>query len=399
MPRFILLLKNRFVYTILLSNLFSQLGIWIRNFAVLLYVMEKSNADAFAVSMISVAEYAPIFVLSFIGGVFADRWRPKRTIVWCECLSTFSVFIVFLLLDAGSWTAVFFATLSSSIFSQFAQPSGMKLFKIHVSDEDAPICMSVLQTLFSIFMLAGPVLGTFVYRQFGIELAILWTGASFLLSALAMLFLPADRQQVSDKTQDQTSLLHEMAEGIRFVFLKKELLWLNLCFTCVGLGAGLIAPLGIFLITERLGLPAHDLPWITVPYGLGEMIGGIVTFVLAAKMAPYRLLMAGLVVNGCGILIAGFSTNLWLLMPVQFIIALLQPAIFIGNHALVMKHTEQEYVGRVTGIRTPVMTGAMLLAMSSAGVLKNILSLPAVYGLAGCSFLAGALIMIPFYRR
>jgi len=399
MPRFILLLKNRFVYTILLSNLFSQLGIWIRNFAVLLYVMEKSNADAFAVSMISVAEYAPIFVLSFIGGVFADRWRPKRTIVWCECLSTFSVFIVFLLLDAGSWTAVFFATLSSSIFSQFAQPSGMKLFKIHVSDEDAPICMSVLQTLFSIFMLAGPVLGTFVYRQFGIELAILWTGASFLLSALAMLFLPADRQQVSDKTQDQTSLLHEMAEGIRYVFLKKELLWLNLCFTCVGLGAGLIAPLGIFLITERLGLPAHDLPWITVPYGLGEMIGGIVTFVLAAKMAPYRLLMAGLVVNGCGILIAGFSTNLWLLMPVQFIIALLQPAIFIGNHALVMKHTEQEYVGRVTGIRTPVMTGAMLLAMSSAGVLKNILSLPAVYGLAGCSFLAGALIMIPFYRR
>ena len=119
----------------------------------------------------------------------------------------------------------------------------------------------------------------------------------------------------------------------------------------------------------------------------------------AAKMAPHRLLMAGLVVNGCGILIAGFSTNLWLLMPVQLIIALLQPAIFIGNHALVIKHTEQEYVGRVTGIRTPVMTGAMLLAMSSAGVLKNILSLPAVYGLAGCCFLAGALIMIPFYRR
>jgi Ca2+/Na+ antiporter len=62
----------------------------------------------------------------------------------------------------------------------------------------------------------------------------------------------------------------------------------------------------------------------------------------AAKMAPHRLLMAGLVVNGCGILIAGFSTNLWLLMPVQFIIALLQPAIFVGNHALVIKHTEQE---------------------------------------------------------
>lgn len=72
------LLRNRFVRAIVLSNLFSQCGIWIRNFAVLLYVMEKTNGDARAVSMISVAEYAPIFIFSFIGGVFADRWRPKK---------------------------------------------------------------------------------------------------------------------------------------------------------------------------------------------------------------------------------------------------------------------------------------------------------------------------------
>jgi hypothetical protein len=38
-----------------------------------------------------------------------------------------------------------------------------------------------------------------------------------------------------------------------------------------------------------------------------------------------------------------------------------------------MQHTGQEYIGRVTGIRTPLMTGAMLIMMSIADSLRNIL--------------------------
>ena len=53
-------IKNRFVQGILASALFLQIGIWVRNFAVLLYVMEMTKGDAFAISMISVAEFAPI---------------------------------------------------------------------------------------------------------------------------------------------------------------------------------------------------------------------------------------------------------------------------------------------------------------------------------------------------
>lgn len=74
-------LGNRFVRAILLSGLFLQLGIWVRNFSVLLFVMEQTNEDPFAVSMISVAEFAPIFIFSIIGGTFADRWKPKKTMV------------------------------------------------------------------------------------------------------------------------------------------------------------------------------------------------------------------------------------------------------------------------------------------------------------------------------
>jgi predicted MFS family arabinose efflux permease len=122
-------------------------------------------------------------------------------------------------------------------------------------------------------------------------------------------------------------------------------------------------------------------------------------FTITAKMMPQRLLLFGLAVNGSGILLLGTSSALWLTMAAQFFIALLQPAIFAGNQALVMQHTEQAYIGRVTGIRTPLMTGSMVLTMSVTGALKHALSLTAVYELAGCCFWIGFLIALPLLRR
>ncbi|KWX88198.1 MFS transporter, partial [Paenibacillus riograndensis] len=117
------LLGNRFLQTILLSSVLLQIGIWVRNFAILLYVADRTNNDPYAISLISVAEFAPIFVFSFIGGTFADRWRPKRTMIWCDLLSAVSVFAVLLTVHYGSWPSVYLVAFFSAIPSQFSQPS------------------------------------------------------------------------------------------------------------------------------------------------------------------------------------------------------------------------------------------------------------------------------------
>src|SRR5690606_32150520 len=127
--------SHRFISSILISTFFLQLGIWVRNMAILLYVVEHTGGDGFAVSMISVAEFLPIFIFSFIGGTFADRWNPKKTMVWCDILSAISILFILLALSFGTWKAIFFATIVSSIMSQFSQPSAMKLFKQNVKEE------------------------------------------------------------------------------------------------------------------------------------------------------------------------------------------------------------------------------------------------------------------------
>ncbi|MGG2090712.1 MFS transporter [Priestia aryabhattai] len=390
------LFGNRVFQAIIVSGLFLQIGIWVRNFAVLLFIMEKTNGDPFAVSLISVAEFAPIFIFSFIGGTFADRWRPKRTMVWCDILSAISVFAVLVTLMIGSWHVVFFATLISAILSQFSQPSGMKLFKMHLPEEQMQVGMSVYQTVFAIFMVLGPILGTFAFQAFGINLSIAITGTAFLLSAAALTFLPSDRKM--EEENGTTSLLSEMKSGIKYVLGKKELSLLGLCFLAAGLGIGFIQPLSIFLVTEQLGLAKENLQWLLTANGIGMILGGAVVMIFAKTVAPQRLLAVGMVGNAIGFAIMGLSVNLWLTLGAQFLNGLMLPCIQIGINTMILQRTEAAFIGRVNGILSPLFTGAMVLTMSIAGILKEQFSLVAIFEAAAVLFIIGLLFILPLYN-
>lgn len=391
------LFKNNVVRTIMLSTLFLQIGIWVRNYSILLYVIEKTNENPVAVSMISVAEFAPIFLFSFIGGTFADRWRPKRTMVWCDFLSAISVFVVLLTLFMGNWKVIFFVTLTSSILSQFSQPSGMKLFKHHVPNEMIQPSMSMYQTIFALFMILGPVLGTFVYQHFGIHTAIAVMGIAFLFSAAILLLLPADIEIKEE--MNRTTLIQEMIDGFRYVWKSKSLALLGGCFMDAGLAIGLTQPLGVFLITERLGLPKEQLQWLMAAFGIGMILGGGFTMGISKRVSPQMLLVFGLAASALGLLIMGLSTALWLTLVAQFFSGVFMPAIQIGINTMILQNTEEAFIGRVNGILNPLFIGSMVMTMSISGWLKSNLSIVIMYETAAFLFVISILILLPLLKK
>ncbi len=391
------LLRNRFMIGILLSMTFLQFGIWVRNFEVLMFVMEKTNGSALAVSLISVAEFAPIFIFSFIGGVWADRLKPKKTMVWCDIGSAVSVAFVLLALILGTWKAVFLATLVSSILSQFSQPSSMKLFKKHVPEDQLQSGVSMFQSVIAVFTLLGPVLGTLCYYQFGISVSIGLVSVCFLLSATVLSLLPADTKL--DKMKRSNSMRIEMVQGLHYIREKRILLMLGTCFCFTGLGVGFIQPLGIFLITDRLGLPKEYLQWLLSLNGMGMILGGALTVMLSKVMRARSLLAVGLAVNALCMAISGLSTFMWLTLLAQFFIGMVTPGFQVAVQTLILKNTEQAYVGRVNGILSPLFMGSMLITMSMSGWLKDQLSVMVMYLLAGVFFGVGLLIIAPLFRK
>lgn len=390
------LFANRFVQSILLSGLFLQLGIWIRNFAVLLFVTEQTGKDPVAISLISVAEFGPIFLFSFIGGAFADRWRPKLTMVACDLLSALSVFGVLLALVYGGWEAVFFATLISSILSQFSQPSGMKLFKQHVPAAQMQAGMSMYQTVMSMFMVLGPMLGTLIYYKLGINASIAIVGACFLLSAVVLTSLPADKK--NEAAASDTSLGREMKMGLHYVAANKIFVYMGAFFLVCGLGMGMVNPLGIFLVTDNLGLTSEDLQWFTAVNGVGMIVGGGIAMGLSRKITPQAMLLIGFVLCAVATASLGAVKVVGFAIAAQFVAGMMGPFIHIAINTLVLTHAEESYVGRVNGILNPLFTGAMVLNMSLIGIWKSVLPLGTIYAIAAGLYAVGAVAMLPLFK-
>ncbi|NRR24261.1 MFS transporter [Brevibacillus sp. MS2.2] len=385
--------SNVYVRTIVLSRVLLHLGIWTRNYAVLLFVSELTNNNSVYVSLISVAEFAPIFLFGLIGGTFADRWRPKRTMVWSDLLSALSVGAVLLALMNGGWMALLIGTFISASLSQFSQPSAMKLYKRHVPTEQLQGAMAMSQTLVAVFTVLGPVIGTFIFIQFGITVSLILTAVLFLGSSLILATLPRDAEE--PKSDDAGGFIKELKAGLRYIGSNHSLRTLCLTFSAVGLASGLTQPLQIFLVIENLGQDKQFLQWLVMANGAAMLAGGAIIIGIAKKVRPQMLLMIGLLVSAVCTMGIGASTMIWLTIALLVISGFFFPCIQSGIQTLLVRNTEGAFIGRVSGTIMPVFMGMMVIGMFISGYLKETFSLVAVYVVSGVLIIIGAFLLLP----
>src|SRR3569833_1012436 len=137
---------------------------------------------------------------------------------------------------------------------------------------------------------------------------------------------------------------------------------------------------------------------MSVAYGVAMMIGGGVAMGISKKLPAAGLLIIGILMSAITTCISGISTVFALTLVMQFFCGLFMPCINIGINTLMLQKTDEEFVGRVNGILSPLFTGAMVVTMSISGALKEAFSLVAVFQIAGLLFLAAAVIVIPLLR-
>jgi MFS family permease len=390
------LFHNRVVWVIVAATLCGQAGIWIRFYAVMMFIMAKTHNDPVAISMLTVAEFAPVVLFSFIGGTFADRLPPKRKMILCDLLNAVFVFTVLILVIFFSWKAVYLLPLAYAALMQFSQPAGLKLFKKNLRENQMQAGISIYQTVFSVFILVGPILGTFVFQNYGVNIAIALMGTMYIISALIQILLPADQE--TEKKIEKPSILLEMKHGLHYMLSKKMLKKLSGCFVVTYLAFGLVQPLNVFLVSERLKLGTEYLQWLLTANGAGTILSGLLIMILAKKVTPQQFIFVGIIVNAIGWSTAVLSTQLWLTLLAQFVCGLMMPTIQIGLNTLILQKTQTNYFGRVNGILVPLYTASLVIASFIAGWLKEQLSLFGIYGITIFLFVFALFFVVPLLR-
>ncbi|MHA7966103.1 MFS transporter [Paenibacillus sp. CAU 1782] len=393
------LLRNTFFQTILLSNVLLQIGIWVRNFAILMYVTDKTGDDPVAVGLMGFVEFLPIFVFSFIGGTFADRWKPRLTMIWCDILSSISVFAVLLTIIFGSWHMVYLVTFLSAVLSQFSQPSAMKLFKQHVKPEQMQSAMALFQSMSAIFMVVGPSLGVICYQRFGIEVSVGIMGVAFLLSALVLFRIPRDKELEKVPAASARQIWGELSAGVSYVWKSPVLKSLGGTFALAGIAVGTVQTLSLFVVTERLGQDKGFLQYMLMTNGAAMLIGGALVMMVAKKVPPQKLLAIGMLISSLTMAGVGLSTSVPVTLGLQFISGLGFPCIQIGISTMILQWSDEKFVGRVNGVLTPMFMGMMVIMTLVAGNLKKIYPLVGIYCVAGFAMLLGMLLLVPLFKH
>ncbi len=362
------LLRNRVFKIVLIADLLQQAGIWIRNMSLLFYIMDQSGNNPTAVSLLTALEYLPIFVFSLIGGTFADRWEPKKTVILGDTLSALSMLSILLLISLGVWQAVFAATVISAIVSQFSQPSSSVLLKKHIPSEHVGTAVGINQSLMAVFTIFGPVFGTFVYTQLGIKSAIIALFIIFALAAAIQILLPSSQKE---KTQEKNSAISDIKSGFKYVLGHINLKLIAIMFAVSGLAMGITQPLDVFVTMERLGLPKESVQWFAASEGIGMLLGGVLAATLSTKIVRYRraVLTVTMIIWSTITLIEVLS--IWpMLTAIARVLSGVATAFFqVVFSAMMIQEIKEEYIGRTNGILMPLLMGGMLLGSTMSGLI------------------------------
>ena len=370
------LLSNKVFRILMTTDIIQQMCIWIRNISVLFFVIEKTNADPVAVSLITVFEFFPMFVFSYIGGTLADRWNPKKTMILGDFLSAISVLSILALISLGFWETVFAATLVSSIVTQFSVPSTSIMFKRHIDEKYVTQAISISQSWQSLFLIIGPVIGTFLYGSVGLTFSLAAIALLFFLSSAVQFALPSGKTRAE---AIKVSLLHGMKEGIGYIKNNTGLKVICVLLAVLGFALGLVQPLAIYIITERLGLPKESLQLLYSLAGVGLFIGAILSAAYVNKFETRWVLFWGMNIFAILTMMEVMSRIVFLTAATYFVSGVVLAFVQVALSSPLIKTVSEEYVGRVSGLITPLLTGGILIGSGLSGILMKHITLVPVF--------------------
>lgn len=181
----------------------------------------KLTDDVFALGLVGLAQFVPMFALTLYAGDVADRYERRRVlsasyVVEATCAAIFMA----LTFSGVTDTWPYFATLVLfGAARAFSAPASQSFLPQIVPASDLPQAISISSTVFQIAVIAGPAIGG--------ALLLLGAGATYAiclaLFATSSVLIYAIQMIAQQRHEIVGSLYERVAEGIAYVRRRQEL--------------------------------------------------------------------------------------------------------------------------------------------------------------------------------
>ena len=366
----------------LISIAGSQMQLW-----ALYWHLRTLSDQPMVISGIGLVRFLPVFLLSLIAGVAADRFdRRKMAILTQVALGLVALFLGL----TTSWGVVslwviFGLVIIQSVAVAFDGPARQALIPSLVPRENLANAYSLTSIASKVGGILGPGICGVVIAFLGLQWAY-WINAISYLAVIAALIAMGDiRTIIEKKAFELRGTFRDIREGIEFIKNSPiifSVMFLDFFGTFFS-SANTLLP---FVARDILHVGPIQYGWLSASQSIGTVIIGLYLSQKTRLLRQGMLIYISVAMFGLATILFGVSTSFWLTMLALILIGVFDGLSTIIRNTVRQMLTPDAMRGRMMSITQIFFKGGPQLGEVESGLVAQILGVPfaIVSGGVGC---------------
>jgi len=363
----------------------SSIGTWMQKLAQSWLVYELTNS-AWMLALDAFLGEIPIFLLSLIGGVVADRMDRRKLLLASQFVQLTCAFTLAGLLASEMIRVeiVFLLSFVVGCAQAFGGPAYQSIIPSLVPKEGLQNAIALNSIQFNLARVIGPAIGGVAMAQLGAAWCFFLNGFSFLAVIYSLIVLPARLPAATKKE----SPVDALKGGLAFVREREAMVPLIvLAFLMTFLGLPLLTFLPV-IAKDVLHLGRDAYSTLLSISGIGSVSGALI--VAGMNNVKHKGRAALLLLSAMGLLTIGFSAsrNFWLTCFLLYLCGAVLMSVFALVMSLVQTITPDEMRGRVMSVYNVAFRGGMPFGNLVSGRMMTFFSAPEILAANGVLLIA-----------
>ncbi len=298
----------------------SELGSQISLLAIPLLAVRTLHATTFQMGLLTAASTAAFLIVGLPAGVWVDRIRRRRVMIGADLGRLVALGSIPVAYALGWLTLIqlFVVTLVSGILTVFFDVAYQSYLPALVGRDHLVEGNAKLTGSAEVATVAGPSIAGGLVQAIGASAAVAVDSISFLVSAAAVTAIRSPEARPEVPADGHPKLVHDMAEGLRFVFENALLRAIAATTATANLFSGIAAAVEIVFLVRSVHASPASIGLLFAMGGVGGILGALAAGPIARRFGGARATIVGIAGNvgalllpltmpGAGLLFFGFG--------------------------------------------------------------------------------------------
>lgn len=361
----------------LISQCITLFGSTLVQMAIVWFVTMQTSSGTW-VAAFTICSYLPQFLISFVGGVWADRYNRKRLIIGADAgIAAVTLVMMLAMPYISSEPALFCGLLIMSIIRSLGAgvqtPAVNALIPQLVPTEQRMRYNGINATMQSIVQFAAPAAAGAIFSIGTLRSTMMVDifTAVIGIGILSCVLLPRQKIPI-----EKTSVFADMKVGVRYAFSDKAIGMLLIVyglFTFLAVPAGFLAGL---LVRRVYGDTYWYLTLVEFAGFAGMIAGGLLISIWGGFDRCFRTLFLSLSAFGSFAIGMGIANNFILYLVFMLFYGIAMTMVQTSITTLLQEKTQVSMQGRLFGLLGSMYSGFLPIGMAIFGPLADVIPLP-----------------------